>query len=192
MSTGPVSRTAKITDAQRAAAPATSDLVRPAQTAKFISADAGARKLDLGADGKLPALKLEETAGTPVEEAGEAGSNPWLLIGVLGFSIVTSIAMLLIDASPRRGEREAKVDARLEILRQYVEPPNPRATRPYQQRLRQALQAHSRGDDEAERMHYRAVSDMLRAGDLHPLRGLTGEIDSDDRLKELLTILLRD
>lgn len=160
--------------------------------AKFIAADAGARKLDLGADGKLPALKLEESAGAAVEETGESASNPWLLIGVLAFSIVTSIAMLLIDASPRRSEREAKVDARQEILRQYVEPPNPRATRPFQQRLRRALQAHSRGDAEAERMHYRAVSDMLQADDLHPLRGLTGDVATDDRLKELLAILLRD
>lgn len=163
----------------------------PGRVATFIAADTEARRLDLGSDGKLPELRLEETQSAK-SDASQSGSSPWLLIGVLAFSILSSIAMLLIDAGATGRDATSKEDARLEIQRVYLNTGDSVFAKPFEQRLRQALLAHSRGDWDEESRYYREVSQMLRADNLHPLRGLTGDISSDSRLSELLATLLRD
>ncbi len=161
------------------------------QVASFIAAELNSKRLELGRDGKLPELRLEESQPAQ-DDVSRESSNPWLLIGVLTFSVVSSVVMLLVDTTVGRGEATSKTDARQEIQRAYLDTNDPHTSRPYQQHLRQALQAYARGDSELERRHYRDVSEMLRADNLHPLRGLTGDVSSDDRLNELLATLLRD
>ena len=71
------------------------------KVAKFIAADTNARKLGLANDGTLPTLVLNEADEKERAEAKRESSNPWLLIGALSISIVSSIAMLLIEGCSR-------------------------------------------------------------------------------------------
>ena len=159
------------------------------KVAKFIAADTNARKLGLANDGTLPTLVLNEADEKERAEAKRESSNPWLLIGALSISIVSSIAMLLIDAQPSRPNQDLKQEARETIVKEFLGNGTARPA-PYQDQLRRALQAHDRADLDTERKYYREVSEMLHADNLSPLRGLTGDMYHDDQLKELLSILL--
>jgi hypothetical protein len=64
---------------------------------------------------------------------------------------------------------------------------------PYQLLLREAQQAHSRGDLALERQKYREVLRMLRAEGRGKFEGLTGTPKSDQDLAKLLgTMLSKD
>ena len=122
-------------------------------------------------------------------------SNPWVMIGVLSLSFGLSVLMLFIDTTPGSGEAPTKAQTRRLIERSYIaqEPP----LEEYQLLLRQALQAHTRGDTVRERRIYRRVLDMLHAEGKNKFKGLTGVPDADqppnDRdLEELLSTMLAE
>ncbi|REJ90764.1 MAG: FHA domain-containing protein [Planctomycetota bacterium] len=168
--------------------------------AKFISDRSGAPLVQLGDDGQLPALELSELAEEhPVEKQQKSGSNPLLLYGAMGFSIVMSLGMLLIDPNGASTTSTAEKDrARLELREFFGE--NGADLEPYQRTLRQAVVAHSQGDFAAERAAYRSVLRMLNSADVldpgNPY-GLTGRHtgrarSSDEDLREALNTLLAE
>jgi len=133
--------------------------------------------VQLGADGTLPELVLEEVepdaAGTRQQSKS---SNPMFLIGVLSASVVSSVLLLLLDAeSTTRGDGPA--DARHELARHYIRG-EPLAE--YQVLLRRALQQHAQGNLAEERRLYHRVLDMLHREDQNRFTGLTGAVDAAD------------
>lgn len=168
------------------------------QVARFINDRTGEPLVKLGEDGQLPALELAELAEEqPRERRQPRNASPLLLYGVLASSLVMSLLMLVVDPQgPSASQRSDQAQAR-QTLQQYYGDPQ-RDLLPYQQLLRQAHVASSRGDAAAEQEAYRQVLRMLNSSDIRDprnLNGLTGRQTnrgraSDDELREAVLTLL--
>ncbi len=120
-------------------------------------------------------LVLTEGKSATVTDADGQKSNPLLLIGVLCFSLLASLSMLLLDTTSYRAEPDGKQEARTQIETQYV-----KAIRcePYQDHLVAALQAHHKGDYAQERAQYKQVLMMLREENKNAYTGITGRVSA--------------
>ena len=146
---------------------------RQVQAAKFISGDTSATRIDLGADGKLPELKLDTVTDKDDPDEKVQASNPWILIGLLGFSVLASVVMLFFEPGSSSANSTTKTEARRYIENFYLAKDKPEE--PYQRRLRDALLAHNRGDAAEEKRLYREVLDMMRSESVRNTnKGLTG------------------
>lgn len=180
--------------------PAAVPPARTAKSAKFIAAETTATKFDLTADGKLPELVLADKDRAAATDAPAARTPPWFLIGMLGFSVISSVLMLVVDTAPVATSLTSHAAAREAIQLYYVGQP-PRLE-PYQARLRLALQAGGRGDRAEERRLYQEVLALLRSEGTSKFRGLTGMASNaldppdgpphDRHLERLISILLSD
>ena len=174
--------------------PETATTPRAAQPAKFIAGESTETAIELGQDGQLPMLVLADTKGSETADADGQKSNPLILVGVLCFSLLASLSMLLIDPTTVRSEPDSKESARAQIEANYVKG-NP-LREPYQELLAAALQAHHKGDYSEERANYRQVLKMLREENKNAYTGVTGRVSapmppSDEHLDSLLRSLLR-
>lgn len=170
------------------------------QSARFIIADATARRIELGAGGQLPRLVLDEAQKKEVPEERASGSKTWILFAAVGASVVLSVGMLLVDVTGPRLERSDKSEAREKVTRKYVQKlaatePRP----PCQPILALAVQAYNRGDHAEERRLYRQVLDMLHSEGKDPYKGITGVVNTQDsavandiELEQLISTLLRE
>lgn len=159
------------------------------KVARFITDGPGEPLVRLGDDGHLPELALKEGAARLAKDAESAGSNPLVMYGVLGFSVLASMGLLLLDINMLDTTQRDRAAARVEIQRFYGEEGQP--LRPHQIHLRQASQAESRGDANRARIEYRKVLDMLRAeGNDRTLTGVTGSRDEDRELERLIGAML--
>lgn len=175
------------------AAPATTS-ARAAQPARFIAGESTDTAIELGQDGQLPMLVLSEGKSSPATEADGQKSNPLLLVGVLCFSLLASLSMLLLDTTSFRAEPDSKKEARAQIEAHYVKG-NP-LREPYQNNLAAALQAHHKADYAQERVQYKQVLKMLREENKNAYTGITGRVSAplppnDEHLDSLLRTLLR-
>ena len=139
-------------------------------------------------------LVLTEGKSAAVTDADGQKSNPLLLIGVLCFSLLASLSMLLLDTTSYRAEPDGKQEARTQIETQYVKGHPLRE--PYQDHLVAALQAHHKGDYAQERAQYKQVLMMLREENKNAYTGITGRVSAplppnDEHLDSLLRALLR-
>ena len=171
--------------------------MRIAQAARFVAAEATDAAIQLGQDGQLPTLVMEEGAAKSDVGEHEQKSNPWLLVAVVGCSLLASLAMLLLETETRRSEAQDKTAARAALEQHYLRSFDSLRLEPYQKLLREALQAHHRGDEDLERNRYRDVLLLLHAENNNQLQGLTGSVratspPNDEDLARLLSILLRD
>ena len=158
--------------------------------AKFITDRTGETLVRLGEDGHLPELALVESAAPKIDKRKRAPQgNPALVYGALGFSLLLSLAMLFID-SPVTSERsQSKSAARQSVMRDFVGG-DKQPIKPFQQLLRDAGLAQSRGDFKAEREAYKKVLKLLNSEDKNPFTGITGTAEDDDRLKQHIAVLL--
>ncbi len=166
---------------------------RSANAARFITANPTERRIDLGADGRLPELVLQEGAKTEQTSATPRATNPLVLVAVLAVSFGLTAAMLLLDTESRRTESELKAQARDDLALHYTR--SYRRLEPYQEQLRQALQFHNQGKYAEERGCYRRVLDLLHEEHRENLKGLTGvrhgtSPPNDEHLESLLSQLL--
>ena len=164
--------------------------------ARFITDQQGDTLVKLGEDGHLPELHLAEGENQKTVEKSEKKTNPTVLYAVLGISVCASLLLAVVDFEPSSRTVEDVSRARREIIEFYglndtdLEPSNDTDLEPYQQYLREARLAHSRGDRAAERLAYRKVLDLLSAEDVELFGGVTGDRETQDqRLKELVTTL---
>jgi len=159
--------------------------------AKFITDRKGETLVRLGEDGHLPELTLDEAA-TPNKDKRKqsAQGNPAMIYGALGFSLLASLAMLFVDPAVSDERSESKSAARLAVMRDFVGG-DKGPIKPYQQLLRDAGLAQSRGDFNAERAAYLKVLRLLNSEDKNPFTGITGTAEEDDLLKKHLAVLLR-
>jgi uncharacterized protein YbaR (Trm112 family) len=161
--------------------------------ARFITAEAADSTLRLAADGKLPALRLEEDDAKGKPAAKSRSVNPLVMLGVLSMSIVLSVLLVLIpDASPTSSGTSQQALMRKKIEEDYfgAEGIENKDLEPYQMLLRKAQQANTRGDRKMEREDYRKVLEMLRVERPPHERGLTGSRSRDKELKEAISVLL--
>ena len=113
------------------------------------------------------------------------------MVVALAVSVALSAVMLLLDNSESKTISKQKEEARARVARWYtLGEPNQN----YQVLLREAEQAHSRGDNKLERRRYRQVLDMLKDERKNEIKGLTGSLSgeppNDRHLEEQLSILL--
>lgn len=158
--------------------------------ARFITDGPGDPLVKLGEDGHLPELNLTEGEHRRKRQAEKSQSNPLLLVGAIAFSFLMSLLMLFVDFGSVGTNTTSKAEARHEITEYFGgEKDQPKQ---YQLLLRQAQQAYSRHDYDMERREYRKVLELLRAEGKNKFSGLTGSIDHDERLEELIAVLLSD
>lgn len=158
--------------------------------ARFIVDRGGEAAVQLGEDGQLPELKLTEATERKPSAKRDRGTNPLVIYLALTFSFVMSIALLLIDLEPSSSRTIGQQQARQEIEEFYRTKDG--ELQLYQRYLREARLAHSRRDNEAERRAYRKVLDLLASEDNNRFTGLTGNLERDRRLRELIAVLMRD
>ncbi|RMG35878.1 MAG: hypothetical protein D6725_11605 [Planctomycetota bacterium] len=139
-------------------------------------------------DGHLPELHLAEETDEKPHRQGWSGSS-WLVYAVLGLSMVSSAALLLIDAPNPAASADRQAEAR-RALRRFYEASDD--LQPYQRLLLEAALAHERGDHRAERDAYLKVLALLNAEDKNPFLGLTGRLSDDAELRRLVTIALQE
>lgn len=162
---------------------------RKRQTARFIT-EQGKSLVELGADGQLPELALDEDAGTKQKSDKPKQSSPSLMYGMLAFSFLATLAMLLIDIAPGQSGAVSKSDARTEVTRFYGGADDKVSLRPFQKRLRSAQLARAQRDFEKERRLYLQVLSELNAEDRDLNIGVTGSLNGDVELKKLIGILI--
>jgi hypothetical protein len=174
--------------------PTKSPTSRKPKQAKFISGDAQSTSFQLGADGELPRLKLEEKKKEKTDDEG-GSSSPLVLLLAVGVSLMLTAVMLFVPSETTTSESGGKAAARDMLRLYYIGKEAPFEA--YQLTLREALQAHSRGDAKTERRRYRKVLDMLKAEGHDKYKGLTGRSNAqspphDRHLAEQLTVLLAE
>jgi len=90
---------------------------RKKQIARFIT-DQGGPMVELGADGHLPELALQDGPSRKLKRTKQKSSSPALLYCVLGLSMLASLSLLLVDASPTTAVAEiSRSKARQELVR---------------------------------------------------------------------------
>ncbi len=160
---------------------------RQKNVARFIT-DQGGPLVELGADGHLPELALQDDPTRKEKQAKPKQSNSALLYSVLGLSFLCSLAMLFAEIDPPSISELSKADAREEIVRFFGN--DEKDLEIWQRRLRAARLAHSRGDDEMELRRYREVLAALNSEDRDVHIGMTGRLATDDELKKLIGIII--
>lgn len=178
------------TSLETAARPApakTGDWLRR-NVARFIPGGSGTATPSLVSEGRLPELKLQEGQARRTSE-GDA-TNPLVMVGVLCLSFVMSMALILVDFESPSSSAARKAQARGQLVPFYEKSQG--APAPYQQHLRDALRAHSRGDLDTERQLYRRVMQLLRSENRSRFASLTSTPSQDRELEELLAILLSE
>lgn len=172
------------------------------QTARFITDGPGEPLVRLGEDGHLPELSLAESGAEDKGASRPRESNPYLLLGVLFFSLLMTGAMLFMEGEDSYLPPQNQAAARQELTEYLGTDTDSPA--PYQLALRRSRQAWARGDRSGEKQELRRVLQMLRSEAkerLQKFAGLTGRLDydyddsskrSDRRLEELIAILLSD
>ncbi len=158
--------------------------------AKFITDRKGETLVRLGEDGHLPELALVEvTAPKHDKRKRSSQGNPALIYGALGFSLLASLAMLFLDPAVMDERSLSKHEARQAVMHDFVGG-DKGAIKPYQQLLRDAGLAQSRGDSRSEREAYLSVLRLLNSEDKNPFTGITGTAEGDKDLKKHLAVLL--
>jgi len=172
------------------------------QTARFITDGPGEPLVRLGDDGQLPELSLAEAGAEGKVTSKPKESNPYLLVGVIFFSLLMTGAMLFMEGEEPTLPTQDHAAARQEMS-EYLGT-DTESLAPYQLALRRSRQAWARGDRNGEKAELRRVLRMLRSEAkerLQKFSGLTGRLDydyddaskrSDRRLEELIAILLSD
>jgi hypothetical protein len=176
-------------ETQPAARPAKPSRWRTSKVARFLTPEAKSGVEPLAADGKLPALSLAEDDPQKRPEE-QKSTNPALLVTLLSLSFGLSALMLMMDFGPQETGRVRREQARQHLSEFYAQPDE--SLVPYQVYLREAQRAHSRGDRAAERESYRRVLRLLRAEGRSRFETVTRTPAGDDRLEELLSILLSE
>lgn len=169
---------------------------RKSAVARFITDKVGDPLVQLGEDGHLPELYLDETATgskrkkTDADTKQKKDGNPMLVGIALAFSVVSSTLLLIIDVGPGSSGQVDKTAARQEIQSFYGG--EDEELEDYQLLLREAALAHARQDFRAEEFYYREVLSMLISEDNQGLFRLTENRERDRELRDLLSVLLAE
>src|SRR5262245_30810293 len=168
--------------------PATVPAQPPPNTARFKTAATQDSAIAPAADGKLPTLQLADAAPAAKGGSGERGIPLWAAVMAVVASTVVSAILLLGGLEGTQTTASRRATARQKLAEHYAT--GSAELRPYQVLLREAQQAHTRGEFATERKKYRDVLALLRAEGRTRFEGLTGTPSGDQDLEEQLSILL--
>jgi len=164
---------------------------RKRQLAKFVTDAQGESRVQLGEDGQLPELSLDEELTGGQSEQKAKRSNSLLLSMLLAASVAASV-LLLVSEGPVGGSTDrGRATARNE-LRQMLESTQPKqAGQPdasWRLLVRDALSAAARSDRAGEQRAYERLLQLLNAED-RPATGLSGDMQRDEDLRGLIARL---
>ena len=163
---------------------------RKRQLAKFVTDGSGGARVQLGEDGQLPELSLDEdmTGGQNPQKAPR--SNSMLLSLLFVASTATSILLLVADGPIGGGTRADQTTARARLKRILLDaaPPRGQSEATWQLLVRDALQAAARSDRQGELRAYDRLVKLLNAED-RPGNGITGDRSRDEDLLEAIASL---
>ncbi len=172
-----------------AAAPALPAGPPGTNTARFKTAASAAPGIAPAADGKLPGLLLAEgDAAAGGGETGEKSVPLWMACVAVVGSTVLSVFLLLSESPGKTSAVSQQAEVRQQMASFYGVDGS--ALKPFQVLLREAQQAHSRGDRAMERQKYRQVLGLLRSEKRSKYENVTGTPSDDERLAQWLSILL--
>ena len=164
---------------------------RKRQLAKFVTDAQGESRVQLGEDGQLPELSLDEELTGGKTEQKKSGSNSVLLSLMLVVSTALSILLLVIEGpgigTTNRGFEMARTE-----LKKMLEDTKPKTDgQPevaWRLLVRDALSAAARSDRTGEQLAYDRLLNLLNAEDRRK-SSLTGDEARDQRLKEMIATL---
>ena len=160
-------------------------------TAQFLAAKPQAPAIVPLADGKLPTLQLADSPDAAAKAGSESSPVPlWAALLAVAASTAVSMILLLGNFEGVQSAESIKKQARDDLVRFYETGVG--LPKPYQLQLREGQRASSRGDRRAEREHYRKVLAQLRAEGRSKFQPLTGSLEGDKELDQILSILLAD
>ena len=168
---------------------------RKRQLARFVTDDSGGARVQLGEDGQLPELALDEdlTGGRPAR--GTRTSNNLLLYVLLAVSVASTAMLLLVEAPGSAGGETDQAQARDE-LKQILHDSRPKkgATESaWRTLVRESLAAGSRQDRAGELRAFDRLLELLNAEDIRQTStGLTGDKGRDKTLRTLIARLIRN
>jgi hypothetical protein len=183
---------------------------RQRRVAKVVTADVAISRLQIGAEGELPALALAENGDHQGRKGLKTPTAQWQWIALAAVSLGLCVLMLMIE-EPGTNQSPSRIEAaaRRRIKQMYLGSEG-QPLKQYQRNLREAQLAHARGDGKTERRYYREVLRLLRAEHLDALyecgpndpndEGVTGQRcksinddsqPSDQDLERLLLTLLK-
>ena len=164
---------------------------RKRQLAKFVTDAQGESRVQLGEDGQLPELSLDEELTGGKTEHKKSGSNSLLLSLVLVVSTALSI-MLLVGEGPGIGTTNRGFEFARTELQKMLEDTKPKTdAQPelaWRLLVRDALSAAARSDRTGEQLAYDRLLNLLNAEDRRK-SSLTGDEARDQRLKEMIATL---
>jgi len=171
------------------AAPAPSAGPPGTNTARLKTAASAAPTIAPTADGKLPGLLLAEgeTSATG-GETGEKSVPLWMACVAVVGSTLLSVFLLLSESPGKKSAVSQQAEVRQQIASFYGADGS--TLKPFQVLLREAQQAHSRGDRAMERQKYRQVLGLLRSEKRSKYENVTGTPSDDEKLAQWLSILL--
>ena len=168
------------------------------QVAQFITDATGEPLVRLGEDGHLPELALAEGPARPRRAATRSEGSPFAVYAAVACSVMLSLVLLLLPEGGSGPSARETARARQEIEQFYERRGG--ELEPWQRLLREARLARGRGDRAAEQRTYLRVLEMLNSEEFFqpgtPAVGavpaLTGDRKSDERLRELIAVLLEE
>ncbi|HUG90400.1 MAG TPA: hypothetical protein VML55_06185 [Planctomycetaceae bacterium] len=168
------------------------------QVARFITDATGEPLVKLGEDGHLPELALAEGAARTRRPAGRSEGSPLAVYLAIACSVLLSLILLLLPDGASGPSARETARARQNVEEFYERRGS--EIRPWQRLLREARLARGRGDRASERQAYRRVLEMLNSEEfvrhgqasVGAAPSLTGDRKSDQRLRELIAVLLEE
>jgi hypothetical protein len=162
------------------------------RTARLVTTETTQSALKPAEDGKLPELQLREFGEAPAQKARSRGMNPLVLFGLLAVSLAATVLLVLMptdgqDATTLREKQQARGIIQSEYFGGGTVP-----LEPYQRWLREAHQAHVRGDAKREQDLYKRVLSLLRVERSGSDQWLTGSPTSDEQLRQQIETLLSE
>jgi hypothetical protein len=161
---------------------------RKRQVAKFVTNAQGESRVQLGEDGQLPELSLDEELTGGQSEHKTRRSNS-LLLSILLVASIAASALLLVADGPLAGSAEQEQISARSQLKLMLHDPKPKQPEDlWRSLVRDALSSAARADRNGEQRAYDRLLKLLNAEDL-PDTGLTGDRQRDDRLRLLIAQL---
>ncbi|MFP6769497.1 MAG: hypothetical protein VB859_15080, partial [Planctomycetaceae bacterium] len=160
------------------------------QLARFVNDGSGDARVQLGEDGHLPELTLDEemTGGRPDKRS--RGSSNLLLYLLLAGSVAASSMLVLVDGPASSSSARTTRNALSELKKILLDSKQPAGVESdWQILVRNALAARAQRNRNTERRAYDRLLKLLNAEDLGRT-GLTGDLGQDKRLRELIAELI--
>ena len=163
---------------------------RKRQLAKFVTNAEGESRVQLGEDGQLPELSLDEELTGGQAEQKTRRSNSLMLSLLLAASVASTVLLLVVEGPGNRAIGNDRRAERQELKRMLddSQPKKDQAEAGWRLLVRDALTSAARSDRSGEQQAYDRLLKLLNAEDLGTT-GLTGDVSRDKQLRKSIATL---